>query len=411
MENQQVDAKKKHIRKQNFTALAILIIGTILSLLILGPKKSDKTESKQVAQAVKVVKIIKISRADSSRANLEKTIKFNASNSGEAVAEYSGRIDQVNFSIGDFVSKGQTLALFNQSESSNVAKVSFESAQKSLELAEENFKQTKKIAEESVELAKSAVNIAEIQLNQARDDGDKDAINLAKESLEIAEDQKDQAKASSKAQINGASIQVEQARLGLNQAQIGYNKTFIKSPISGYVISKDIDKDDYINIGTTVAQIAKEGKLKGSIYLNQNEVERISKEDAVEIVFNKKSYSGKLSSISNIANEANQRFEAIIETDQNLIQQANQSAMVRLSLKLKNEQGFFIPLEAVNIGQNKNEVFVSKDGKAMAKEVKIGEIIGKQVEITEGLKENDLVVVEGNRNLQEGEAVKSAIGN
>ena len=35
---------------------------------------------------------------------------------------------------------------------------------------------------------KSAVNIAEIQLDQAKDDGDKNVINVAKENLEIAED-------------------------------------------------------------------------------------------------------------------------------------------------------------------------------------------------------------------------------
>jgi multidrug efflux pump subunit AcrA (membrane-fusion protein) len=74
-------------------------------------------------------------------------------------------------------------------------------------------------------------------------------------------------------------------------------------------------------------------------------------------------------------------------------------------LRLSNQEGFFIPLEAVNIGQKRNEVFVVRDGQVETREVKTGKIIGRQIEIEEGLKADEMVVVEGNRNLQAGEAV------
>jgi RND family efflux transporter MFP subunit len=221
----------------------------------------------------------------------------------------------------------------------------------------------------------------------------------------MAENRKDQAEISAQSQINGARIQVEQAKLGLNQAQVGYEKTFVKAPISGYIVSKNIKEEDYVTAGSSIAQIAKAGELEGRVYLNQDEANRIIVGDEVDVTFGSETIKGRISSVSKVADQDNQRFEVVIRTAGELLTQANQFANVKFSLRLSNQEGFFIPLEAVNIGQKRNEVFVVRDGQVETREVKTGKIIGRQIEIEEGLKADEMVVVEGNRNLQAGEAV------
>jgi multidrug efflux pump subunit AcrA (membrane-fusion protein) len=398
------ETRKKKIKRQNFTALAILVVGTILSFVLFGPKNDIQNEDTGNS-IVKKVKVLELKQEGINRAILEKTVQFKAIDSSEAVAEYSGRVKQTNFEIGDLVSAGQVLAVFDQSDLSNSAKISFQSAQNSLELAEKNLKQTKELAEESMDLAEDAVDLAEIQLDQAKDSGNDDAVELAEENLKMAENRKDQAEISAQSQINGARIQVEQAALGLNQAQVGYEKTFIKAPIGGYIVSKNIKEEDYVVAGSSIAQIAKKGELESRVYLSQDEANRIVVGDEVDVAFGSEMIKGRISSVSKVADQDNQRFEVVVRTVGELLTQANQFANIKFSLRLTSQEGFFIPLEAVNIGQKKNEVFVIRNGQAEKREIETGEIIGRQIEIKEGLKENEMVVIEGNRNLQTGETV------
>ena len=398
------ETRKKKIKRQNFTALAILVVGTILSFVLFGPKNDIQNEDTGNS-IVKKVKVLELKQEGINRAILEKTVQFKAIDSSEAVAEYSGRVKQTNFEIGDLVSAGQVLAVFDQSDLSNSAKISFQSAQNSLELAEKNLKQTKELAEESMDLAEDAVDLAEIQLDQAKDSGNDDAVELAEENLKMAENRKDQAELSAQSQINGARIQVELAALGLNQAQVGYEKTFIKAPIGGYVVSKNIKEEDYVVAGSSIAQIAKKGELESRVYLSQDEANRIFAGDEVDVTFGSEMIKGRISSVSKVADQDNQRFEVVVRTVGELLTQANQFANIKFSLRLTSQEGFFIPLEAVNIGQKKNEVFVIRNGQAEKREIETGEIIGRQIEIKEGLKENEMVVIEGNRNLQTGEVV------
>lgn len=407
----QIDEKnKKKRRKQNIISIIILVVGIILAFAIFGsksPKQSEDMDTKKEEVSVSVGVII-LDENNQSLAELNKTGILRSTDSAEAIAEYSGRIKDVNFNVGDYVKKDQILAIFNQSNLNNSAKVSYESAQSSYVLAQNNLASTKKIGDESVKLAKGAVDIAEIQYDQAKDGDDKDAEKIAKEKLSIAKDEEDRAKESAKNQANGAEIQLEQADLQLQQAKLQYDKSFIKAPISGVIISKKINNEDYLSSGQLVAQISGKGSVESKLYLNSDEVERISIGDKVKIEIETKKYDGRVKSFSPIANEGNRRFEVVIEALEDLSTQVNKTANFILDLKLdsKNQESFFVPLEAVNIGQQKKEVFIIKDGKAMAIEVETGKIVGQNIEVTKGLRVGDNVIVENNRGLKEGQKVQ-----
>lgn len=408
-----MESRKKHIKKQNIISAAIIILGTVLSLIFFGPWKFDQQKDAATQQEplakIANVSVIELGKDEEKVARLEKTAVLEPEvNSADVVAEYGGRIQSVNFEIGEYVRENQILAFFDQGSDQNAPKVTYDAAQKSLDLAKDNLEKTEEMTEKSKDLAESAVKIAEIQLKQAKESDDERAEDLAEENLEIAEDQEEQANQSTQLQINSAKLQVQQAQGGLDQARIAYEKTLIKAPISGMIVSKKINQGAYLNPGQSVAQIVKEGKLQAKIYLSPDEISRVKKDDKVKITVGGNEFTGEIFSFSSIASGDNGRFEVLIKTSENLSKEANKNAVVILELR-SNEvsgSGFFAPLGAVNIGQQKNTVFIVQQDKAVLRDVETAAIIGTKIEITSGLSEGDLLVVENGKNLQEGQEVK-----
>ncbi|KKP80331.1 MAG: hypothetical protein A2271_04625 [Candidatus Moranbacteria bacterium RIFOXYA12_FULL_35_19] len=394
---------RKHKRNQNIISALILILGTFFAYIFFGPKNQDK-QIESVQETASLVKVMTISQDSSKKAKLEKTVSLSAGGGqAQVISEFSGRIKAVNFEVGEKVSEGQVLAIFDQSESQNSLRVSLESVEKNYQLTKDNLEETKDLVEKNIDLANRAVKIAEIGKDQANTDDEK---NLAEQNLKIAKDQKKQAEVSAEIQINGAKIQLEQVAQALKQSKIAYEKTIIKSPISGVINSKKINPQDFLSLGQVVASVVGEGKVETVLYLNQEEIDRIKINDSVEIVIDGKNYSGKIDSYSKIANENNGRFEVKIVSTDNISRNANQTAEVFLNIYLANQASFFVPLDSVNIGQTKKEVFVVRDGKAVAKNVELGKIIGTQIEILSGLENGEVLVVENSRNLQDGQLVK-----
>jgi cobalt-zinc-cadmium efflux system membrane fusion protein len=336
---------------------------------------------------------------------LAKNVTLESTDSAQAVAEFSGRIKEVRFKVGDFVVANQILAVFDQSDINNSPKIAFETAQHNLQIAQDNLKRTQEAAEESIEIAHDARKIAELQYDQAKKGDDKALEEAAKRNLELAKDQEDQAEAMAEVQVNGAKLQLSQAEAGVKQAQIAYEKTFIKAPISGIVTSRMVKEGDFLAPGRPIAQIVGKGNARAVFYLNEKQAKRVQEGDSVEITTSTGSYQGDITAISPIANESNQRFEVEIEVEVPTWE-VNKTANITLNLSVKQANAFFIPLEAVIIGQQQVTVFVAKDEHAIARQVKIGEIIGDEVEVTEGLTAGDIIIMENARNLQDGQKIE-----
>ncbi len=400
--------KKWHNRQQKSTLAIIIIVGIVVSYF-LGPHKIKGQNQKERGQKTPPsVSTIILGDKDTKSAILEKSAKFTSIKTADVISEYSGKIEKVYFNVGDKVREGQILAIFEQSVNQNSPRVSLNQAIAIEKIAQENLSKTKELTEKGIAIAKNGVDIAEVQLKQAEAEGDKNKIKISKEQLSNAKKQKKQAEESAELQINAARLQIIQAQAARQQAEITYSKTIIKSPISGTVTSKTITENEFINFGNKLAQIVGDGFLETIVYLNDSQVKRISIGDEVILEFSGKSYQGKISNFSEIANSGNSRYEVRIVSDEKIPEAVNLYAKILIPLQVEsqNKNIFFVPLEAVNIGQQKSTVFVVEDEKAFLREVKVGETIGTEVEIVEGLEINEEVIVKNNRNLEDGQPVK-----
>lgn len=397
-------------KKQNVISAIVIVAGTVLSLLFFGPSRSH-SQTDPMEESLKPateVAVLTLGENGTQTAILKKSATFSSAQSAQVSAEYAGKITQVSFEVGDYVSEGQTLAVFDQSRNENSAKISLESAGTTLDFALNTLKKTKLLLKEGEELARNARKIAEIQLDQAKDGGDDDEKDLAERSLKNAKDLEDQAEENSKLQTLAAEQQVNQSRTGLEQSRIVFDNTIIKAPISGLIVSKSVGDDQSVGFGDVVAEIVGAGKLEAIVSLNEDQINRIQIGDEVNIAFSEKEALGEVVAFSPIANPNNNRFDVTIKSLETLSAEANKTARVEMKLRLNSEKtnNFFVPLSAVSIGQQSNIVFVEREGSAKTVEVEIGQNIGQQVEIIGGLEDGDRLIIENNRGLRNGERVE-----
>lgn len=388
---------KKSKRKQNIISLVVLIAGVIISLIIFLPKNSNNQDQaiNQTDERLPQVEIKEFGSQESQTVSLEKSAFFSSLSNAKAISENSGRIVKVSFDLGQQVQKGQVLAFFDQGE--DVALPNLEAAEKNYALAQENLQRTEELVEENIQIARTAKEIAEINLREARSEDDETAEKIAKRTLEQAEDQKDQAQKSAEIQVNTAQIQFNQTENSLRLAQIAYEKTIIRSPISGTIISKNLKENDFISSGQIIAEVIGQGKLETELMVNSKQIKRISQENSVDIVLGGEIYPGKISEISPIAQASNERYAIKIESISSLEELSNQTGQVIIPLSITDS--FFLPLEAINIGQRKNIVFIVKDEKIAEIAVETGELIDNQIEVVSGLEKGDLVITSNIKNL------------
>lgn len=286
--------------------------------------------------------------------------------------------------------------------------------------------------------AKSQVVSAEASYLKAKQDYDRIKglfqKNLASESeLQTAES----ALSTSKAAVESAQSQVQAAQADLDRSLDNLSKTEIYSPIAGTVskLNKEVGE---IALGSQFSQdvimvVANLEEMEARVNVDENDVVSITLNDSAVIevdALNDRKLHGRVTEIANTANvkaagtqEEKTEFEVKIalsdnvpslrpgmsttsevttDVKTNVLSVPIQCVTVRLPEKLKRKEG--VEKDAAIANDTANEfkpnkdgvvevVFVIENGTAVAKAVKTGIQSESHIEIIEGLKEGDEVVV------------------
>jgi len=167
---------------------------------------------------------VSVTTADVVKKNSSFTPEFTGTlyplNEVNIVAETQGKITTLNFELGQNVQEGDLLAVIDD----KLRQLSYESAK----INEEQFKKDYQRIE-----------------------------NLFK------------GDASSEQELDKARTDYESSKIKLDEAAKQLSYTKITSPIIGTITSKNIDKGDYVNIGSPVASVINISKLK--VKLNASE--------------------------------------------------------------------------------------------------------------------------------------------
>ena len=213
---------------------------------------------------------------------------------------------------------------------------------------------------------------------------------------------------------------VERARAGVKVAEVNLEYSFIRAPFDGVVLTKNADIGEVVapfgaavNAKAAVVTMADMDSLMVEVDVSESNLEKVNKGGACEIrldAFPKNRFSGKVHMIVPTADRAKATVLTKVKFDKLdpkvLPEMSAKVAFLSRSLKEDEKVPILaIPRSTVRNSPGRAMVFVIRDQKVDAVSVKIGRRWSDTVEILDGLKEGDLVVLNPVDGLEQGSRV------
>ena len=351
----------------------------ILVFLLIFLFTACKKEAKE--EMIRAVKIQEINSMQDENFNVEFPAQISPSQKTVLAFKYAGKIKSINFESGDFVKKGQVIAIIDDTD----YKVNLDAFSK------------------KYEAAKAVAQNAEQQFARAETLYRGDA--LAKKDYDNALMQR-----------NVAISTFKEASAGLQNARNTLNDTKIVAPYDGYIDKKVVDVGTVVPEGGPVVSFISNEITDISVNASVRDIEYIK--NAENIVFkdsgSDKIYGLKIKSIAQNPDSINLTYPVVFtfsELSENDKFLSGQTGTVTIAVKNKGKEEILVPINAFFEDKGSN-VYLFKDGKAVKTPIELGELRETdKISVVKGLKTGDKVIVAGVSKLADGDKVKLLGGN
>ncbi len=203
----------------------------------------------------------------------------------------------------------------------------------------------------------------------------------------------------------------EKAKAALSLAKQKLTKTKIYSPLSGSVKEKKVSAGDYIRNGTNLFVIIQSNPIKLNFTVSEKDAGKLMKGQDVIFkadAFPDKEFKGKVNIIYPSLEEKTRtlQVEAVVPNPNAMLKPG---LFTHVRLYTGAEKGtVLVPAVSLLYEGEMIKVFVVEGEYAKERTVKSGRKHEDMIEITEGIKEGEQVVVAGQQNLSEGVKVNVA---
>ncbi|MCK5849580.1 MAG: efflux RND transporter periplasmic adaptor subunit [Kiritimatiellae bacterium] len=199
------------------------------------------------------------------------------------------------------------------------------------------------------------------------------------------------------------------ALVALNMAGDDLQRCYVKSPFSGVLDDWYVEKGEYIQEGGAALKVVDISRVKLVLDIPERDVMCISEGDNVSFrlsAYPERSFKGEVSFVSVASDRGRNSFRAEVVVDnQNSVLRGGMIGNAVLKRKVRNNV-IVLPLSAVVPLKGEHVVFAVKKRQARKCVVKIDSISDQHVLISSGIEEGSLIVVEGQRSLEDGLMVK-----
>ncbi len=289
-------------------------------------------------------------------------------------AEVSAKVRSIRADLGDKVRQGQALVVLDQATyalTRQSAAAELSSAKSAAKLADEDYKRAKKL------FAKG--HISQAEMDQIRTQHD----------------------------AATARLQLAEASYGL--AARNLNETVIRAPFSGRVSARSASVGELAAPGTPILTVVKDAVLKVDLALSEMEVMRAQPGMPVSVTLpalSDEEFVGRVTRVGVAADKASGSFPVRVEIDNadgRLM--AGMRCAVAVELAQIPESVVIVRDQVVQLnGMQGAYVAVEAEGGyvAQARPLKLGPRDSERVLVEEGLAPGDLLVVIGQRSINDG---------
>lgn len=206
--------------------------------------------------------------------------------------------------------------------------------------------------------------------------------------------------------ISQARTQAELARSSYEVAKTQYESLVVRAQSSGVVTGFDLAVGSPVSPQVPSATIINNGLLTADVGVNEEDAYRINAKSAVAVRVGDEYKPTRIVAISPTVDTQSKKVMITIAIPANTIR-VNGVADVLFSVEplASKSSVIYVPLDSVIVSTEETFVFVVDGSVAHKRTVKRGEIVQDTVEILEGLNENDVVILDGAKNVFDGQTV------
>lgn len=331
---------------KQLSIISIIICALLLSCNAEKKKKSmDETpDTTQKTEQPKKVEVRKITPQTTAGKTFFNTV-VEAQKDISITAKSTGEIIKVTFDLGKFVRKGDLLAVIEndvQKASLHQAKLALEQAELNLNLKQKSFERERELFEKKV---------------------------ISQEAYELVENS-----------YKTTLLLVDKSKASVETAQVNYNNCFVKSPFSGVIVNRSIQRGQYVSRGSAVARIVDTQNLQaivGLTHLDLLNYKKHQRKDVEILLSNNTLIHGKIRGVAEAPDKQTSLYSMKIvfesKKDKKIQKRVVFPGMdVTVALFEKEyENSFSISRSSMKFIKNRYYIFVEKEGKARKKEIVI----------------------------------------
>lgn len=348
------------MKKIIYILSVVAVIAAIIAVLVFNKRSTDRKTQMVAADAASAI-AVRVLTVD----NSNYSVGFSSSGVLEAVrdlqfaSDVAGRIISIHANEGDYVTKGKLLIQLDN----EMLKADANSSETTYEGLKKDYERFKRSNEQG--------GVTDQQLDNIY------TQMIAAENQNIA-------------------------------AQRRLRDASIKAPIAGTIYKRYVEVGSYLNPGTVLFDIIDDSQLKAMCYATEKQVLGLKKGQPVKLT--SETFPGEVleGTITFVGEKADRSLNFPVE-----VAVANHNKELKSGMYVSvlfdsdtQKQGVLIPRNAISGSVQAANVFVVENGIAKRKNVTIGNMVGEQVEITEGLQAGESIVFEGLINISDGAEVR-----
>lgn len=377
--------------------IPFIFVVAALAWLIWGPLK-DKPEASQnvpshLPEVAKVV-AVPVKEMPLLRQGFEETGSIEAIERVTLYPKVTGRLEELRAHQGDKVQKGHVIAVLDHRD---------------IDAQIASLKAGIVVSEAQVAEARAALNNAKVEWERYQ--------RLVKEGYATQQqlDNKETAYLQAEARSQLAKASVDQTRAQLQNLEVSLSEYSIKASINGIVLN------DYAHTvgtmmtpSTAVAEIANVDTLKAVVRVPESRAFSLSK-GMVGLIkadgLGDGVFEGKIARMSPFVKEDTRTVQVEFFIDNRKSGYQLRPGMFARVFMVQEErpEALVVPPEALFTNSESPSVLLVEDGKVKHTPVTLGLKTDTAVQITEGVKEGDLVVISGGNHLQTGNSVEVSV--
>lgn len=346
------------MKRIKFIAMGVLVLAAIVAILW-NNKNQMQAKSKTTSITSYPVSVARVTLQQLSE-SLSLVGTISANNDVAIIAETQGRVIGVHANVGDSRQAGALLLQIDD------------------------------------ELKKSEFMKAEITYERAKKDAERYAA--LREEHSATEWQKENA---------WQAFKIAEAQY--IKARKEYRDTKISTPISGIVTGRSVDVGTMVQPGMVVANVVDISKLKVKLNVAEQDAFKLKSGDPVEVttdVYPGVKFAGKIANISSKGDESHTYpVEVTLPNSKTHPLKAGMFGRITFVSMARGET-LSIPREAL-VGSVKNpQVFVVENSLAKRRDLVVGDVVGTNVAVLQGLSRDETIVVNGQNNLKDSVTVE-----